>query len=164
MRSPEQMESVTFRPTRGQRRYRLQFGVFFTLIGVAGLVLVPHAGHDSAGAVVGGVVVLLVGLIVLASRKAHTTIDADGLSTSSLFGRHSCNWSEVSNITCKTDRGEGPNVSRIKIHRNPGRSFTLPAPTDSSSAANRNSEFGLQFATIRSYWESTARPASHDQS
>jgi hypothetical protein len=156
--TPPQMPAVTYRLTRRQRLYQLYWGIVLTPIGIALLVQGSSGGADSKGLVVGGVGLLLLGIFGLANWNAHTIIDAEGVRTSAEYGRHSCPWSEVRDITCKIDGNDGPIVSRIKVHRKAGRSFTPPAPTDSSTKGNQNPDFGLQFLTIRSYWERTHGP------
>ena len=113
------------------------------------LVAGPSTGNLAVGIVLGGGL-LLYGIITLADGNPQTTIDTDGLHTSSLFRRNSCLWSEVSDITCKFGQADDVSHSRIKIRRKAGGSFSLPAPTDTSASSNRNRDFQLEFATIRS--------------
>jgi hypothetical protein len=77
-----------------------------------------------------------------------------------VFGSRSCRWAEVTDVDIDIDATDGdPMVSRIKIQRSGGRSFTLPAPTGSSRKDRHdNPDFTDQLATIRSYWQARTRP------
>lgn len=154
MASPEQMPPVTFRSTRGQRRYRLVGGALTAAVGIAVLAL-ALAGHGHGNPVkqaIGAVLLLAIGIFVLGRPGTRTTIDADGIDAVKLFGRPSCRWSEVSDITLKVAGNDGPVISSMKIHRAGGRAFSLSAPIDSTRRGSDNPDFMLQLATIRSYW------------
>lgn len=153
--TPPEMPSVTFQKTGTQRRFRRRMGLRCTAIGVVLLVLGLSTGNVAGGLVLGGVL-LVYGIVTLADGNPQTTIDTDGPRTSSLFRRNSCEWSEVRDITCKSSQAEDVSHSRIKISRKVGGSFSLPAPTNTSASANRNPDFQLEFATIRSYWENNS--------
>jgi hypothetical protein len=152
---PQQLVPVTFRPTRSQRRYRLTTGVILVALSIFVFVHGAGAGAGVRGRVVGGVLFLLLGMLVLANRNAYTTIDRYGVRTSSLFGPRSCRWSEVTDVSIRWDRGgDAPSIRHVKIQRSAGRSFTLALPVDSSGRHNQNPDFGIQLATITSYWQS----------
>jgi hypothetical protein len=165
MASPEQMPPVTFRPTRGQRRHRLVGGALTTAVGIAVLALaLAGQGHGNpVKQAIGALLLVAIGIFVLGRPGAHTTIGADGIEAVKLFGRLSCRWSEVSDITVKVAGKEGPVISSIKIHREGGRAFSLPAPIDSTQRGSENPDFMLQLATIRSYWnQAWSAPSAED--
>jgi hypothetical protein len=158
---PQPKPPITFRPTGGQRTERLLVGIVCLLAGLGILVFHGRAGADSAGLIVAGIALTALGLVFLAARRAETLIDAAGVRTWSMFGRHSCAWTEVTDVELRIDANDGPPmVYRIKIHCR-GGSFTLPAPTDSQRKdRHANPEFTNQLAIIRSYWEAATHPAS----
>jgi hypothetical protein len=135
-------------------------------VGILVLVFAGRAGKDAAALVIAGIGLAALGLLLLAARRAYTTIDAEGVRTSpTMFGRRSCRWSEVTDVDLAIDATDGdPMVSSIKIHRRGGRSFTLPAPTDSSRKDRHdNPDFTDQLATIESYWRASTRPPQSRQ-
>ena len=160
MASPERLPPVTFRLTRGQHYQRLFVGIICVAVGVGLVLFEGRAGKGAVGLVIGGVGLAALGIWFLAARRVHTTIDADGVRTSSVFGRRSCPWSEVTDVDLDIDVTDGdPMVWGVKIHRRGGRSFTLPAPTDSSRKDRHdNPDFTDQLTTIRTYWQASTRP------
>jgi hypothetical protein len=155
MASPELLPPVTFRPARGQRGERLFAGIVCVACGVGILVFAGRAGKGEVAVVIAGVCLAALGIFFLAARRAHTAIDAEGVRTSSMFGRRLCRWSEVTDVDLDIDATDGdPMVWSIKIHRRGGGSFRLPAPSDSSrKGRHSNPDFTDQLATIRSYWQ-----------
>ena len=152
---PQQLVPVTFRPSRGLRRYRLTAGVFLVALSIFVFVFGAGPAADVRGRVVGGVLFLLLGMFLLANRNAYTTIDRYGVRTSSLFGPRSCRWSEVTDVSIRWDRGgDAPSTRHVRIKRSAGRSFTLAVPVDTVSRHRQNPDFGIQLATITSYWQS----------
>jgi Bacterial PH domain len=93
-------------------------------------------------------------------KRGRTTIDGEGLSASSPFGRRSCRWSEVDGIRLDiNDRGEDPVLSTIKIDLHGGRTFTLAVPRDHEHGSHHdNPDFPDQLATIRRYWQANSGP------
>jgi hypothetical protein len=156
---------VTFRPARGQRGERLFAGIGCVTSGIGILVFAGRAGKDTVALVIAGVCLAGLGILFLAARRARTTIDAEGVRTSSIFGRRSCRWSEVTDVDEDIDATDGdPMIYGIKIHRRGGGSFTLPAPTDSSRKGRHNNpDFTDQLATITSYWQASTRPPQSRQ-
>ena len=159
MTAPDHLPPVTFRPTRGQHYQRLFVGIICVAAGVGIVVFAGRAGKGAVALIVGGVGLAALGIWFLAARRVHTTIDAEGVRTSSVFGRRSCRWSEVTDVDLDIEATDGdPMVWSIKIHRRRGRSFTLPAPTDSSRKGRHdNPDVTDQLATIRSYWRASTR-------
>ena len=51
--------------------------------------------------VIGGALLAALGIWFLAARRVRTTIDAE--RTSSMFGRRSCRWSEVTDVDLDID-------------------------------------------------------------
>lgn len=117
------MPPVTFRRTRNQRRFRLRTGRLCAAVGVVLLVVGVSTGSVASGLILGGIL-LVYGIVTLADGNPQTTIDTDGLHTSSLFRRNSCPWSEVSDITCKFVQADDVSHSRIKDPPH-GRRFLL---------------------------------------
>jgi len=71
-----------------------------------------------AAVVIAGLCLAALGILFLSARRLHTTIDAEGVRTSSMFGRRSCRWSEVTDVDTDIDATDGnPVVWSIKIHR-----------------------------------------------
>jgi hypothetical protein len=160
MASPQPLLPVTFRPARAQRGERLFAGIACVVCGIGILVFAGRAGQDTAAVAIAGVCLAALGILFLTARRAQTTIDAEGVRTSSMFGRRSCRWSEVTDVDLDIDATDGdPIVSSIKIHRRGGGSFRLPAPSDSSrKGRHSNPDFTGQLATIRSYWQASTSP------
>jgi hypothetical protein len=136
MAPPVHLPAVTFRPTRAQRNERFVGGISCVVVGVCIIVLSGRAGM---GAIRPG---------------ARTTIDADGVRASSVFRRHLCRWSEVTEVDLDIEATDGPPmVYSVRIHRRDARPFTLPAPSDSvRKDRHANPDFTDHLATIRSYW------------
>lgn len=157
--SPDPLPPVTFRSTRGQRGERLFAGICCVIAGIVIVVFHGRAGAGAAKLVIAGVLLAALGIWFLAARRGQTIVDAQGVRTSSAFGRRSCRWSEVTDVELCIDATDGPPmVSSIKIRRGGGGSFTLPAPTDSERKGRHdNPDFTDQLATIRSYWRAGAR-------
>jgi hypothetical protein len=153
MVGPEQhLAPLTFRPTR--RQNTLPVGIFLVAISIFVIVFGSRQGKDAAGLTVGGVLLLLLGIAMVASRRAYTTIDRDGVRTRSMFGQRSCRWSEVTDIDVHYDSGDGPSIGRVRIQRSSGRALTLAVPTETSRKLDLSEPFWAELATIRSYWES----------
>ncbi len=160
MASPERLPPVIFRPARGQRGERLVAGIGCLACGAGILVFAGRAGRGAVALVIAGALLAALGIFTLAARRADTAIGAEGVRTSSMFGRRSCRWSEVTDVDLDIDATDGdPMVWSIKIHRRGGGSFTLPAPSDSTrKGRHSNPDFTEQLATIRSYWRAGTRP------
>jgi hypothetical protein len=160
MASPEHLPPVIFGPTRAQRAERVLAGIVCVAVGIGIIVFAGRAGHGETGVIIGGVALAVLGIWFLAARRVRTTIDADGVRTSSMFSRHSCHWSEVADVDLDIDANDGPPmVYTVKILRRAGRPFTLPAPIDSvRRGRHANPDFADQLATIRSYWSASTRP------
>jgi Bacterial PH domain len=160
MASPQPLLPVTFRPARAQRGERLFAGIVCLACGVGILVFAGRAGRGTAALVIAGVGLAALGFLFLAARRVHATIDAEGVRASSMFGRRSCRWSEVTDVDLDINATDGdPMVSSIKIHRRAGRAFRLPAPSDSArKGRHSNPDFTEQLATIRSYWQASTSP------
>jgi hypothetical protein len=160
MASPQRLPPVTFRPARAQRGERLFAGIVCLICGVGILVFAGRAGKGEAAVAIAGACLAALGIVFLSARRVHTTIDAEGVRTSSMFGRRSCRWSEVIDVDLDMDATDGdPIVSSVRIHRRGGGSFRLAAPSDSSrKGRHSNPEFSDQLATIRSYWQASTSP------
>jgi hypothetical protein len=160
MSSPQPLPPVTFRPARAQRGERLFAGIACLICGVGILVFSGRAGKGTVAMAIAGVCLAGLGMLFLSARRVHTTIDAEGVRTSSMFGRRSCRWSEVTDVDLDIDATDGdPMVSSIKIHRRGGGSFRLAAPSDSSrKGRHSNPDFADQLAMIRSYWQASTSP------
>ena len=135
-------------------------GILCVAVGLFIAVFAGRAGNDTTWVVIGGVAIAMLGIWFLAAWRARTTIDAEGVRTSSMFGRRFCRWSEVTDVDLDIDANDGPPmVYRVTIRRRSGRPFTLPAPSDSVRRAHHaNPDFTDQLATIRSYWSASTRP------
>ncbi|MGP8000701.1 MAG: hypothetical protein ACLPKI_25780 [Streptosporangiaceae bacterium] len=72
---PEQLEPVTFRQTKNQRGTKLTGGIVFVPVSIYLLVQGSRPGKDAAALVIAGVLLLLLGIVLLASRNARATID-----------------------------------------------------------------------------------------
>lgn len=165
MASPERLPPVTFGPTRSQRGEKLFAGTCCVTCGVGIVVFSGRAGKDTAALIIAGILLAVLGVLFLAARRGHTTIDGEGVRTSSVFGQRSCRWSEVTDVDVDIDATDGdPMIYSVKIRRRGGGSFTLPAPTDSSRKGRRqNPDFTDQLDTIRSYWWASTRPPQSGQ-
>jgi hypothetical protein len=150
------LEPVTFRQDKNPYGTHLAGGL---LLVPAGLVLLVLGGRQGKDSLVGaGALLLLLAVILLAgqlvNRNACTTIDRDGVRTSSPVGRRSFRWSEVTDISEYWDhRGDSPSTRHVRIQRSSGRPVTLAVPVDSAALRRANPDFGIQLATIRSYWQ-----------
>jgi hypothetical protein len=58
-------------------------------VGLCIIVFSGRAGNGAAGVIIGGLALAALGIWFLAARRVHTTIDAAGVRTSSMFRRHS---------------------------------------------------------------------------
>jgi len=165
MASPGPYQPVTFEANSAQRARRRVLGFVFLVIGAGMIAFSGKAGtgRGTAGLIVAGLCFAVLG--ALANRRAHTMIDAQGICTSGLWGRRSCRWIDVTDVELKIDANDGPPMAyKIKIHRRDGRSFTLPAPTDSATRNRHdNPEFNQQLAVINSYWLNGAGPQHPEQ-
>src|SRR5215469_18454652 len=153
-------QPVTFAANSAQRAKQRGIG-FFSL--VTGVCLIAFSGRAGSGAGTAALIIvglLFVALSTLAIRRAHTVIDAEGISTSGPWGRRTCRWADVTDVELKIDANDGPPmVYSIKVHRRGGGSFTLPAPTDSETGDKHdNPDFQQQLAVINSYWRNGAGP------
>jgi hypothetical protein len=155
-------QPVTFAANSAQRaKYR---GIGFLCL-VTGGCLIAFSGRAGSGG--GTATLIFVGLVfvalstlAMASRRARTAIDAEGIATSGPWGRRTCRWADVTDVELKIDANDGPPmVYSIKVHRRGGGSFTLPAPTDSETGDKHdNPDFQQQLALINSYWLNAAGP------
>jgi hypothetical protein len=163
MASPGAYQPVIYEANKTQRARRRGVGILFLVAGVGLMAFSGRAstGRETASLIVAGLCFAALGALALAGRRAHTMIDADGICTSGPWGRRSCRWTDVTDVELKIDANDGPPmVYNIKIHRRGGRSFTLPAPTDSATKDRHdNPEFNQQLAVINSYWRNGAGPA-----
>lgn len=152
---------VTFRPIRYPQASRLRGGIGSVAFGMAGIAFSTRVPpKDEAGLIVVSFLVLAFGVGCLVGARGQTTIDGQGLYTSSLLRRHSCLWSEVAGIRLDVnDKGDGPDISTIKIDLHDGQTFTLPAPRDHATGSGHdNPDFPAQLATIRRYWQANGGP------
>lgn len=155
-------EPVTFEPNRTQRAGRWILGVAL-LVAACGIMSFARKAATHADAVLLimiGLCSAAFGVLVIATRRAYTTIDAAGIYTSGRWGRRACPWADVTDVELKIDATDGePLVYHIKIHRRGGRSFTLGAPSDAETRGRHdNPEFEGQLAVIKSYWRNGAGP------
>jgi hypothetical protein len=161
MASPGPYEPVTFQANRAQRARRRGVGFLFLVAGVGLIAFSGKAGtgRATAGLIIAGLCFAALGVLALASRRAYTMIDAEGIHTSGPWGRRSCRWADVTDVELKIEAVDGPPmVYNIKIHRRGGRSFTLAAPTDAETKGRHdNPEFSQQLAVINSYWTNGTR-------
>lgn len=155
MSEPERMPAVTFRGTKKQRRYGTNVSILFLVVGIASFAFIHSAGKDGKGAVVAGVVFLILGILGLLYRGAHTTIDRYGIhGTSGLLGRkRSIAWSDIADIDSKVSASDGDWTERVRVKPYSGHAFSLGVPRNSSSKPVRNPHFDEDLATIRAYWE-----------
>jgi Bacterial PH domain len=129
-------------------------GIYLVMSGIGILVLVfaGRAGKSAVALIVAGVGVAALGIWLLAARRVHTTIDAEGVRTSSMFGRHSCRWSEVTDVDLDIDATDGsPMVWSIKIHR-AGRFWHVRQSvwrSQSMTAVSRRAMRGLAVSKVR---------------
>jgi hypothetical protein len=162
MASPGPYQPVTFEANSAQRAKRRVLGFVFLVIGAGLMAFSGKAGtgRGTAGLIIAGLCFAVLGALALANRRAYTMIDAEGIYASGLWGRRSCRWIDVTDVELKIGANDGPPmVYNIKIHRRGGRSFTLPAPTDSATKDRHdNPEFNQQLAVINSYWLNGAGP------
>jgi Bacterial PH domain len=122
---------VTFKPVRYRRRSQLRGGIGAVAFGIFAIALASSHAKDRAALIALGVILIMIGVAFLVGQRGQTTIDGEGLSASSPFGRRSCRWSEVDGIRLDiNDRGEDPVLSTIKIDLHGGRTFTLAVPRD----------------------------------
>jgi hypothetical protein len=160
MASPGPYQPVTFAANRTQRAKRRVLGFVFLVSGVGMIAFSGKAGtgRGTAALIIAGLCFAALGALALASRRVYTMIDAEGIYTSGPWGRRSCHWIDVTDVELKIDANDAPPmVYNIKIHRRGGRSFTLPAPTDSATRNRHdNPEFNQQLAVINSYWQNGA--------
>jgi hypothetical protein len=165
MSEPERMPAVTFRVTKKQRGYGTKVSILFLVAGIACFAFIPSAGQDAKGALVAGVAFLILGLLGLLYRGAHTTIDSHGIhSTSGLLQRNrSVAWSDIATIDSKVSASDGDWTERVRVKPHSGRAFSLGVPRNSSSALARNPHFDADLATIRAYWERGRAATSQHQ-
>jgi hypothetical protein len=163
MTNPEEMPSVTFRPTRGQRRL-LAFAAIIIglaipalLFGLSGLAEITTGGAPLGGYtadLLWGVIVVPLAIWLLDLRAGRTTIDANGITVWRPLWRRSCRWQEVTAIAWpESARG---NSRSIKVRRKHGLAISLPAPT---SAGGKDPVFLQQLETIRRYWDTVTSQA-----
>ncbi len=150
---------VTFKPVRYRRGSQLRAGVGALGFGIFAFVLASDQTNHVALLTVGGIFLIVVGVVFLIGWRGQTTIDGQGLSTTSPFGRHSCRWSEIADIRLDVDgRGDTTTVdSTIKIDLHAGRTFTLPVPRDRETGTHHdNPDLPDQLAMIRRYWQANS--------
>lgn len=149
---------VTFRPVRYRRGSQVLAGIGAVGFGIAAIAIGAKGRKDGASLIVVGVILVMLGAGFLVGRRGKTTIDGQGLCTSSPLGRRSCHWSEIAGIRLDVnDKGEDPVVSTIKIDLHRGRTFTLPVPRDYEHGSHHdNPDFPGQLATIRHYWQANS--------
>jgi hypothetical protein len=155
MSQPERMPAVTFRGTKKQRGYTKSVTILFFLCGIASFPLSRSAGSDAKGILVGGFVFLILGILGVLGRGAHTTIDGDGVhGTSGLLRRsRSIAWSDIADIGSKVSSSDGDWYEYVRIKPYAGRAFSLSVPRNSSSKSVSNPQFDEDLATIRAYWQ-----------
>lgn len=155
MSEPERMAAVTFRGTEKQRGYGRNVSILFLVAGIGALAFIHSAGQDAKGALVAGVVFLVLAILGLRYRGAYTTIDSHGIhGTSGLLQRNrSIAWSDIADIDRKVSASEGDWTERVRIKPYAGRAFSPGVPRNSSSQQVRNPHFDEDLATIRAYWE-----------
>jgi hypothetical protein len=157
---------VTFASNNNARRARQR--VYGFLFMVAGVCLVAFSGKAGTGRethnlIVAGVCAAALGVLsVLINRPRCTMIDAEGISTSVLWGRRTCRWADVTDVELNTDADGGTSTAySIIVHRHDGYAFELVAPTDyATGGRHRNPDFQAQLALINSYWLNGAGPPS----
>ncbi len=149
-----QLAPVTFWKSENQRRIQLTGGIATVPTSICLIVVGSRQGKDSAALVITGVLLLLFGIALLVRRSARTTIDRYGVQTWSVFGRRSCQWSEVTDVSEHWEHASDAAPSRcVKIQLSSGRSFKLAVPVDTPDTVEHNPDFGTQLATITSYWQ-----------
>jgi hypothetical protein len=155
MSEPERMPAVTFRGTKKQRGYNRIVTILFFMFGITSFALSPSAGSDAKGILVGGVVFLILGILGVLGRGAHTTIDSHGVhGTSGLLRRNrSIAWSDIADIDSKVSSSDGDWYEYVRIKPYSSRAFSLSVPRNSSSKSVRNPQFDEDLATIRAYWQ-----------
>jgi hypothetical protein len=155
MPSPSEWPPITFRPVRYRRGSQVRGGIGTVAFGIAAIAYAGKVPKDGAAVAVVGVLLIVLGVVFLVGRRGQTTIDGQGLYTSSPYGRHSCHWSEIADIRLDVnDKGDDPVISTIKIDLHAGRTFTLPVPRDQETGTHHdNPDFPGQLATIRRYWQ-----------
>jgi hypothetical protein len=159
MASAGPYQPVTFTANRPQRAKRRFTGFLFIAVGIGMLAL---SGRVDTGRgpslILSGLCFIALGVLSLALyRRAYTTIDAEGLATSVLWGRRTCRWADVTDVELNVDASEGPPAYNIIIHCRGGRSFELAAPKDAETRdRHENPEFQGQLALINSYWRNGA--------
>jgi hypothetical protein len=151
----ERMPAVTFRGTKKQRGYNKGVTILFFMLGIASFAFSPSAGSDAKGFLGGGVVFLILGILGVLGRGAHTTIDSHGVDgTSGLLRRNrSIAWSDIAEIDSKVSSSDGDWYEYVRIKPYSGRAFSLSVPRNSSSKSVSNSQFDEDLATIRTYWQ-----------
>jgi hypothetical protein len=151
---------VTFRPVRYRRGSQVRGGLIAVVAGIATIVISGKHPKDRADFIGIGIVLIVLGVVFLIGQRGRTTIDGNGLHSSSPFGQHSCRWSDITAIRLDVnDKGEDPVLSTIKIDVHGGRTFTLPVPRDHEHGTHHdNPDFPGQLATIRRYWEANGGP------
>ena len=165
MSEPERMPAVTFRGTEKQRGYGRNVSILFLVAGIGALAFIHSAGQDAKGALVAGVVFLILGILGLLYRGAFTTIDSHGIhGTSGLLQRkRSIAWPDIAEIDSKVSDSDGDWTERVRIKPHSGRAFSLGVPRNSSARQVRNPNFDEDLATIRAYWERGRRPSGQDR-
>jgi hypothetical protein len=151
MTAPDHLPPVTFRLTISQRALLVYGGLAGAVLGAGALVLTPPVLPPPFIQML-GISLLGIGIFMLANLNTRTVIDTDGVHASSLLRRHSCRWSEVTDVTCRLG-DDGAADGPIKIRALKGRSFALPAPAPTQSLG-RNPQYHRQLDTIKVYWRS----------
>ena len=163
------MDSIEFRLS--QRRQWLRRGWIATvvfLIGVAGVAVAPEVSGNATGFLaIPGLVGLIVAIISFNVAHGRTVLSPRGIRTGTLFGHHSCHWSEVAEIesvnfsvsrySLPTEVPEGHGQAQIRIRRSSGKSFKLAAPRDLNGP---DPQLKAKFEEIRDYWANTRQAES----
>jgi hypothetical protein len=155
MSEPERMPAVTFRGTEKQLGYGRSVSILFLAAGIGSFAFIHSAGRDAKGALIAGVLFVILGILGLRFRGAYTTIDSHGLQgTSGLLQRsRSIAWSDIADVDSKVSASDGDWTEHVRIKPYSGRAFSLGAPRNSSTEQASNPHFDEDLATIRAYWQ-----------
>lgn len=150
--------SVTIRVARGQRASLLIGAGILTALGVA---VVWHASPADKTAmwILAGGPFLACALACLILQGARTILSPKGICAWWLVYRRSCRWAAVVDIDLKTKSSARGTSVFVRVHKENGGRFLLPAPMDSSNG--RYPCFENRVEEIRKYWANTAPPGAH---
>ncbi|MEW2518701.1 PH domain-containing protein [Actinacidiphila alni] len=128
----------------GPLQQRLLWG--FVGLAPVGAVLVVVGvvigGGSTAGLVIAGAVVGVVGIGCVHPATARVRADAYGVHSSTVLRRRHVPWGDIADLEVYVQRGRSQDMNRVRVVQNNGRRWRLPLPV-----GVRDMRYGVEFDT-----------------